>query len=233
MSIRQLIRACCLGAALPALAQVAPVAPANPPPAAASPRALTLGQTLAAARDNLDVALSRGALAAARADVLAADHAPLPVLSGKTASIDLQNGVGPGNVLGRKRIDKSIGIDWTWERGGKRQLRTEAAQRQADAAAADVQDVQVQQQIAALGAYYDLLAAQEKLEQVQEIARSAAQLASSSNRRVQAGDLAAQDALRTEIEAQRAQSDLQQAMLERERAVLSLAQATGDRKSVV
>ncbi|XAH23704.1 TolC family protein [Xylophilus sp. GW821-FHT01B05] len=232
MSIRQLIAALCLGPALPALAQVPPVPPVNPPPAstttaAAAPRSLTLGQTLAAARDNLDVAISRGALSAARADVLTADHAPLPVLSGKTASIDLQNGVGSGNTLSRKRIDKAIGIDWTWERGGKRQLRTQAAQRDADAAAADVEDVQMQQQVAALGAYYDLLAAQEKLVEVSEIERSAAQLANSSNRRVQAGDLPAQDALRTEIEAQRAQADVQQAALERDRATLALAQATG------
>ena len=59
----------CLGAALPGFAQ-----PAGP----------------AAARDNSDVALAGHALAAARADILAADHAPAPVLSAKAASIDLQ-----------------------------------------------------------------------------------------------------------------------------------------------
>ena len=142
----------------------APAGWAQTPPAASGTPTLTLAQALAAARDNSDVALARHALAGARADVLAADHAPAPVLSTKAASIDLQNGVGGGNVVTRKRIDKSIGIDWTWERGDKRALRTLAAQRALDAAQSDVQDMQTQQLQAALSAYYDLLAAQERLQ---------------------------------------------------------------------
>ena len=221
MSIRQLFLACGLAAALPALAQQMPVPPAVAAPA--TPR--TLREALIAARDNLDVSVSRGALAGARADILAADHAPLPVLSGSAENMDLKNGVGAGNTFTRKRIDKSIGLDWTIERGNKRALRTAQARGAADAAAADVEDVRIQQLEAALGAYYDLLAAQEKQREVDEILQSAVQLSSSAQRRVQAGDLPAQDAARTEIETERARADAQQARLDRQRAAIALAQA--------
>lgn len=192
-----------------------------------APAALTLAEVLRAARDNSEVAIARQSLAAARADVLAADHAPAPLLTGKLSSIDLQNGVGGGNALTGKRIDKSIGIDWTWERGGKRAARTTAAERGADAALADLDDVQVQQLVAAGGAFYELLGAQEKLQEVGEIERSAIQLGGISARRVQAGDLAAQEGARSEIEAQRSRVETRSAELERERARLALAQLLG------
>ncbi|WP_295856035.1 TolC family protein [uncultured Xylophilus sp.] len=238
MSIRQLFLACGLAAALPLQAQVAAppaaaAAPAATPAPAAGPAArLSLAQALAAARDNLDVAIARGGLAAARADILAADHAPLPVLSTSAENVDLKNGIGAGNLI-RKRIDKKVGIDWTIERGGKRELRTAAATRAADAAAADVEDVRVQQLIASLSAYYDLLAAQERQVQVDAIERSATELSTASGRRVQAGDLPAQDAMRVEIETQRARADVQQALLDRQRAAIALAQSIGARGAAV
>lgn len=215
MSIRQLFLFSALVCALPAWAQSA-TSTALP--------GLTLVQALAAARDNSDVALARHALNAARADITAADRAPLPVLSAKTASIDLQNGVGAGNVWSRKRVDKAIGIDWTWERGGKRALRTQAAQSAADAAQADVQDMQTLQMQATLAAYYDLLAAQERLREVTTIERSAAELARVAARRVKAGDLSEQDGLRTHIEAERARAETQAASRDKDQAALVLAQ---------
>ena len=187
----------------------------------------SLAQALQAARSNLDVSLARRILAAAQGDVTAADHAPAPVLSAKAASIDLQNGIGSGNLISQKRIDKAIGLDWTWERGNKRELRTLAAQRSATASQADIEETLVQQQQITAFAYFDLLAAQERINQVGAIARSAAQLSATAARRVQAGDLAAQDAARTEIEAQRASTDLLTAQLDRQRAALALSQLTG------
>jgi cobalt-zinc-cadmium efflux system outer membrane protein len=221
MSIRQLfpMAALALSAAVPLAVQGQPAPAQN--------GAISLAQVLQAARGNLDVQLSRQALAGAQGDVLAADHAPLPTLSVKAGSMDLQNGIGPGNLMTEKRIDKSIGIDWTWERGNKRALRTEVAQRSAAAAQADLEEVQMQQLLAASAAYYDLAAAQERVLQVTVIERSAAQLANSAQRRVQAGDLAAQDAARTEIEARRAQGDTLGAQLDLQRAAISLAQLAG------
>ncbi len=187
----------------------------------------TLAQVLKAAQDNLDVAAARSAAEAAQADVLAADHAPAPQLSAKLSSIDLQNGIGDGNWLTERRIDKGIGIDWTWERGNKRELRTQAAQRAAGAAQADLEETQTQQLLAASAAFYDALAAQQRLALVQSMAASTEQIASSAARRVTAGDLARQDALRLEIEAERAKGDVQAAQLDRHRAALALALLLG------
>lgn len=222
MSIRQLY----LFAALACGPGALPGAWAQAAPAPAPSTQLTLVQALTAARDNSDVALAGHALAAARADILAADHAPAPVLSAKAASIDLQHGLGPGNVLTRKRIDKSVGIDWTWERGDKRALRTLAAQRHADAAQSDLRDMRTLQLQAALAAYYDLLAAQEGLRETREIERAMAELDRIAALRVQAGDLARQDAARTRIEAERARADTQLAELAEQQAALALAQIT-------
>lgn len=248
MSIRQLIWTSAWLLALPAVAQnatgpsgttTAPVSASVPPvPAtavamasanASAARVITLTQALAAARDNLDVAIAQGNLAAAHADILAADHAPLPVLSGIAENIDLKNGIGAGNAIRDKRIDKTIGLDWTYERGDKRRLRTAAAERSAVAASADVEDIRIHALITALAAYYDLLAAQDRAIEVREIASSATELSRASDRRVQAGDLPAQDASRTAIEAQRARADVQQALYDQQQAVTTLAQSMGAR----
>jgi cobalt-zinc-cadmium efflux system outer membrane protein len=211
-----------LALSVPAWAQApAPHDAPNTPPTA-----VTLLQALQAARNNLDVSLAQRAFDAARADVLSADHAPTPALTAKASSIDLQNGVGPGNVMRDKRIDKSIGMDWTWERGNKRALRTRSAQRAAQAAQADLDEALIQQQLATAAAYYDLLAAQERITQVQAIALSAGELAQTAQRRLGAGDVSQQDAARSDIEAQRAKADLLAALAERARAELTLKQVT-------
>jgi len=188
---------------------------------------LNLQQVLQAARQSPDVLAAQRALNAARADVLTANRAPAPTLSAGVSSIDLQNGVGGGSFWTQKRIDKSLGLDWTWERGNKRALRTETAERSANAAKADSQDALLMQQIGAQAAFYDLLAAQQRLQAVQAIGQSAAQLARSAQLRLKAGDLSAQDAARTQIEAERARADEQSAALDRQQAAWALSQWTG------
>ncbi len=205
----------------PAVAPVAPVA-------IESAASITLSRALRAARENPDVQIARGALEAARGDVVAADRAPNAVLSLKSSSIDLQNGVGPGNLLTRKRIDKGVGVDWTWERGDKRTLRTRAAQRGVAAAQADLDDTELQQLLGAASAWVDLAAAEDRLLEVRAIERSAAQLADAARRRLQAGDLSQQDTLRAEIEARRAQAESLNAQLEVQRAALALASLIGN-----
>lgn len=219
------------GAALAQSATPAASTPAAPPVAvaASAPAALpvTLEQALRAARENPDVAWARYAVAAAQGDLQAADRAPLPMLSAKAGSIDLDNGLGPGNLWREKRIDKGVGLDWTVERGNKRGLRTEAAQQGLQATRLDLAEALVQQQQAAAAAFYDLLAAQSRLEQVLGLARSASDLSEAAQRRLRAGDISQQDALRTDIEARRAQSELRVAEAEVIRAQLALARLTG------
>jgi cobalt-zinc-cadmium efflux system outer membrane protein len=186
-----------------------------------------LRQALQAASANLDVALARSSLAGAQADIVSANRAPLPTLSTKLSQMDLQNGIGNGHWLTEKRVDKSIGLDWTWERGNKRALRTQSAQQTAAAASADLQEVRTQQLLATHVGFFDLLAFQERLGHFAAIERSAAELAQAARLRVNAGDLSVQEGLRTDIEHQRARSDLQLAELDRQRAAIALWQTTG------
>ncbi|MEY5099327.1 MAG: hypothetical protein RJA36_2046 [Pseudomonadota bacterium] len=215
-------------AALPAWAEPpATTGTRTPPPLpqqAAAP--LSLAEVLGAAARNLDVRMAEQALAASRADILAADHAPLPVLSGKASSND-QPTLNGGTLGSVRRIDRQLGVDWTWERGGKRALRTEAARKFAAASEADLKDTLTLQRLAAKDAYFDLLAAQTRQEHLDAMAQTARQLAELARRRLAAGDMSAQDLARVEIEAQRAQADLQSATLERQHAALALAQVTG------
>ncbi len=194
--------------------------------AAQTPQVISLQQALQSAQDNLEVSLARRTLASAQADITSADRAPLPLLSASINQIDLQNGNGQGRVLQDRSYDKSVGLDWTWERGNKRELRTQTAQRAADAASADLDETDLQQRLAALYGFYDLLAAQERLAEVTQIEESATNLARIAARRLQAGDLSAQETARTEIESQRARADLGQAELEQQRAALLLWQLT-------
>lgn len=218
----------CRGTIFLACALAAPVwAQVALPPAAAQPRTVDLPQVLQAARSNIDVSIARRLQEAAQADVRAADHAPAPVLSARASSIDLDRGVGAGGLLTRKPIEKNLGLDWTLERGNKRALRTQSARQAAEAAGLDVQDTAIAQQVAAASVFYDLLAAQDKLVQLDELARAASQLATAAQRRLRAGDVSQQEALRTEIEAARAQAEQRAVQAERERAALALAQITG------
>ena len=187
---------------------------------------LTLSEVLEAARQNLDVRMAQQDVVATRADILAANHVPLPVLSAKAASGD-QVGFANGALTSQRRIDKSVGLDWTWERGGKRVLRTQASQYNAAATQADLAEIMILQQLMAKDAFFDVLGAQERLTHVQAMAQSAMQLAATAQKRLNAGDLSAQDFARVEIEAQRAQSDVQSAELDRQRAAVALSQITG------
>ena len=158
MSIRHLFLSGCLlglGAGalpLPLWAQTAP---------AATPlgTVLHLPAVLEAARQNPDALAAKRAADAARADVRAADRAPAPVLSAGVSSIDLRNGNGGGSFWTQKRLDKSLGLDWTWERGNKRGLRTEAAERAAQAATAALAGGAAELGVATVGEALELRAA--------------------------------------------------------------------------
>jgi cobalt-zinc-cadmium efflux system outer membrane protein len=194
--------------------------------AAALAQPLSLQQSLDAAAANWEVALSKRNLQAAQADVVAANRAPLPVFSAKTSQIDLQHGIGGGGLWQNKRIDKSVGLDWTWERGDKRLLRTQGSESLVTASQRDLQDTVTQQQLNALTLYYDWMTQQERLRTVQSIAQSASQLARSAVLREKAGDLSSQDAARIQIEAHRALAEVRTAQLTLETAALGLAQIT-------
>ncbi len=187
---------------------------------------LGLEQVLGLASANLEVRISQHQLEAARADIVSADRAPLPTLSARTASIDLQNGIGGGNAWRDKRIDKGLGLDITYERGNKRQLRTEAARSNALAAEQDLAQIRRQQMVQASATYFEWLAQVERLAHVQAMASAGRQQAQAAELRQQAGDLSRQDMLRWQIEARRAEADIAAAQASVQRATLALRQIT-------
>ena len=197
--------------------------------AASAQAPITLREVLRAVNDSAEVRLARQAQAGAEADVLSADHAPLPVLSSKLSQIDLQNGLGAGDLLGRKRIDKAIGIDWTYERGDKRLHRTSAAKSLVAATAAEIQETQLQQMLAGQAAYFDWLAARERVQMATVMEAASRESVSAAQTRLKAGDLSQQDASRIEIDAARVGVDRGTAQLDLARAVVTLAQLTNRR----
>ncbi len=184
----------------------------------------TLRDVLQAVNNSAEVRLARQAQVGAEADVLTADHAPLPVLSSKLSQIDLQNGLGAGDWLGRKRVDKAIGLDWTYERGEKRAHRTNAAQRMVAATAAEAQEAVLQQMLTAQAAYYDWLAAHERVQLVVSMEAAGREAVRAAQTRLAAGDLSQQDASRIEIDAARVAADKQSAQLDFSRAAIALSQ---------
>ena len=187
---------------------------------------LTLRDVLRAVNDSAEVRLAKQAQAGAEADVLTADHAPLPVLSSKLSQIDFQNGLGAGDLLGRKRIDKAIGIDWTYERGDKRFHRTNTAKRLVAATAAEIQEAQLQQMLAGQAAYFDWLAARERVQLATTMEAASQESVKAAQTRLKAGDLSQQDASRIEIDAARVGVDKSTAQLDLARASIVIEQIT-------
>lgn len=176
---------------------------------------------------NIDVSLAIRNVDAAKADVLSANRAPLPTLSAKTSAIDLQNGTGSGSWWQEQRIDKSLGLDWTYERGQKRALRTQSSEKYLAANEAELRATRISQQILAANAYFELLAAQQKSTEMQSIADSYAELEKSSAIRLAAGDISVQENARIAIESQRAMADAMTAALESRRASIALSSVLG------
>lgn len=178
---------------------------------------------------NREIVAARRLAEASEADALSASAAPNPELSIGTSRISPRLGIGPGR-LSDKRMDTVIGVSQLFERGNKRELRTEAAQSIAAAARIDEHDMVRQQRLALNAAYFDLLLAQERL----KIARNTAGLfdksVAAAERRLNAGDIAATDLARIRVDALRARNDMRSAEAELERARLALSYLIGTEK---
>lgn len=190
-------------------------------------RSLTLADLLSQAERHPDVVAATTDVDSARGGITAADRAPLPQITASVASIDLQNGLGAGSLAGSKRIDKGVGVDWTWERGNKREHRVRSAEFALEAARYERLEALVQRRLAIAAAYWDLLAAQERETVARESANSAAQTAAVSKTRFEKGDISEQELSRLSIEAERARNELAAVSASREIAAITLAQAAG------
>lgn len=172
---------------------------------------LTLQQALQiAVTDNRDIRLSRLALDTAGAMRTAAAAAPNPTLTIQTVNINPKLGIGSGK-LRDKTVDSTWRIDQLIERGGKREYRSENARYLELAARHDATDTERQTRITVSAAYFDLLAAQQKLRLLQETRKLFGQTQAAADQRKKAGDIAGADAARIRVDALRSENDMRQA----------------------
>lgn len=177
-------------------------------------------ERLAVAR-NHELRSARRAVESARAEQTIAAVRPNPTVSINTASISRNPGIGPGSLT-RKTVDTVLRFDQPIERGGKRALRIGAAADAERAARNDMLDVERRQVAATRGAYYELRQAQDRVALLDDTARLFAGTLAAARARLKAGDLAAADVARIEVDAERAATDARTARAETARAALAL-----------
>lgn len=163
----------------------------------------------------------------AQADRLAAGARPNPNLSFNATQIG--NLYPPGYDYGgvTRRADTTIGVNQLFERGNKRELRMAAADNNVRATRGDYADIQRQQKVALYAAYYDLIAAQEKLRISTETAGLFQKTIDAVELRLKAGDIARSEVARIRVDALRAQNDARTAQAERQKAQTMLAYMIG------
>ncbi|MGK5008233.1 TolC family protein [Janthinobacterium sp. MDB2-8] len=175
---------------------------------------------------NHDVRVSALVLDSAAAAVTSAAAAPNPMLTVQTMNINPGLGVGAGS-LRSKTVDSSVRIDQLLERGGKRDLRRDSAVHQAEGAREDVREARRQLRLAVSQAYYDALAAGERLAILDDTAQLYQRTVEVAQKKRQAGDVSPADVARLQVEALRASNDTAQARSDVARARQTLALLTG------
>lgn len=182
------------------------------------------------ARSNREVLAARRAVESAGAGILQADVRPNPVVSYNASGISNNPGIGAGSIT-NKRIDSAFRIDQVLERGSKRELRVDAAQGIERAVKGDARDVLRQQLLLARNAYADLQQAQGKAGILADTAELFSRTYAAAQTRLKAGDLAAADVARVQVDSERAQNDLRVAEGELSRARIALAYLLADEAS--
>jgi cobalt-zinc-cadmium efflux system outer membrane protein len=194
-------------------------------PAAA--QSLRLDQAIALAEQhNHDLKQAAIAVDSANAAVTSAAAAPNPVLTLQTMNINPAAGIGAGS-LRSKTVDSTARVDQLIERGGKRALRTQAAEQLEAAARGDLDDARRQLRRDVAAAYYDLLAAQERAVIGADAADLAERALAAAEQRHKAGDLSGSDTGRLRIDALRARNDADDAAAAVDEARRALALLLG------
>jgi cobalt-zinc-cadmium efflux system outer membrane protein len=171
-------------------------------------------------RNNRELQVARRGMESADAQRVIAGARPNATFSVNSTSISNNTGTGS---LTQRQIDTVFRIDQPFERGGKRELRLDAAGGLQRAARHDYLDV-LRQQLALLqGAYYDLKLAQERSQTLAENAQLFSGTLAAAERRLKAGDLAQADVAKVQVDYERAQNDARGAQADLARAQLTLA----------
>ena len=174
---------------------------------------------------NRDLIAARRALEAAGAQREIAAARPNATLSLNASSVGRSVGPGP---LDQKRIDTVLRVDQPFERGGKRELRMDAAEGLERAARDDSLDALRTQLQQLRAAYYDLKQAEGKVEILDGTAALFGRTLAAAEARRRAGDLAAADVARVQVDQERAQNEARAAQAELAHARLALGFMIGE-----
>jgi cobalt-zinc-cadmium efflux system outer membrane protein len=181
------------------------------------PGALTLEEALELALNaNSDLSAVRHELQAVEAGVLQAGALPNPSLG-----LEVQD-------TRRATRETTIQLSQPIELGGKRALRIRAAESSRGAAAADLRARQAEVRAAVITAFFDVLAAQERLRLAQESAELAQRAASVASRRVVAGKVSPVEETRARVAETAVRLELLQARSELVSARRQLAATWGN-----
>ena len=175
---------------------------------------------------NRELQIGQRLVEGAEADRLSAAQRPNPNLSYSASPLNPHDGIGSGS-LRDKQIGSTIGLQQVFERGNKRGLRIEAADLNIRASRGDFADIRRQQKVALYAAYFDLVAAQEKLRITADTAGLFDKTIDAVERRLKAGDIARSEVARIRVDALRAQNDARTAQAERQKAQSALAYIIG------
>jgi cobalt-zinc-cadmium efflux system outer membrane protein len=158
------------------------------------------------AQCNRDFRLALQSVRAAQADVQIAGQRPNPTLSTGVGQYSTTVGAGAGGPFD-KQVDWLARLDQPIERGNKRDLRVQTASQSLRAAGWSAADMLRQQQLALANAWIDLWGAQEKSRLQRELTALYRNTFDSAQRRLKAGDIAASDVARIDLDLQRAETD--------------------------
>ncbi|HQR52664.1 MAG TPA: TolC family protein [Burkholderiales bacterium] len=175
---------------------------------------------------NRELQAARRNVEGAEADTLSAAARPNPV-----AAVNV-SGLGPRNttvngVSATRYPDTIVSLSQTFERGNKRELRTEAAQFGVDASRSDLADTLRLQQVVLADAYYALLFAQMRARIAEDSALLFRRTMSAVELRLKAGDVAASDVSRIRVDALRAENEARLARADLAKAQTALAYLIG------
>ena len=148
---------------------------------------------------NPDLRAAALELRGAQGDALTAALRPAPELSLGSSKISPKHGVGSGRWQD-KRVDSTVGLGWTWERGGKRSLRMRQADALVEAAGLDMLDTKRRQQLALHEAYFGLKAAQDKFDVAEANRRNSTEQMVAAERQVASGAMAPVDRARLAVD---------------------------------
>jgi outer membrane protein, heavy metal efflux system len=169
---------------------------------------------------------ARRGVEAAEADKLTAAARPNPVIAANVSNLGPRRATIDG-VSVTRNPDSIVSLTQLFERGNKRELRTDVAQLGIDASREELADTLRVQEVALAASYYDLLFAQSRARIAEDSAQLFRRTVSAVELRLKAGDLAASEVARIRVDALRAENEARTARAEVQKAQAALGYLIG------